>query len=47
METNKDKQEYDKTIYVTKEQIEKGITLGPKDTNIKIIILDYDKNISK
>ena len=36
METNKDKQEYDKTIYVTKEQIEKGITLVPKSYTQKL-----------
>ena len=47
MENKKDKEEYKKIIYVTKEQLEKGIVFGPEDTNIKIVIVDYDKNISK
>ena len=48
MENEKEKnEETRKTIYVTKEQIEKGITLGPEDSFIKIVITDYNKNISK
>lgn len=44
---NKKNEEIRKTIYVTREQIEKGITLGPEDSNITIVITDYNKNISK